>query len=324
MNVALVAPTAIPIPLGDRYGGIEREVEWLAEALVQLGHDVTVFGNMHRKQLDGVEWKGVPIASEDAIIRHLPDLMAFDVVHDWSHLKPLRAVRIRRYVSTTMYSDQVSGRDVFPSRAVAESFGQPKARVIYLGLPTSSLPEPAMLDDAAPYVSFGRIAPYKGQDLAIEVARAAHVPLVIAGHTGAFADAYYALMIEKKARDAGFKFLGDLKADEIDRFLEFARGLLHLHRWLESFSLVIAHALCLGVPVLTTEVGGPKELLADTGGGTVVGVPEDAAKWPRTPPDVAAYFSTTWDRRAIATRARERFDIGRIAKEYTKLYEGLS
>ena len=70
-------------------------------------------------------------------------------------------------------------------------------------------------------------------------------------------------------------------------------------------------------------MGAPKELLAETGGGIAIKTPEDAAKWPQPPPDVAEYFATRWDRHAIAQRARELFDIGRVARSYTALYEGL-
>ncbi len=322
MRVALIAPTAIPIPVRD-YGGIEREVEWLAEALVQLGHDVTIFGNTDRKQLDDVDWRGIPVASEESIFRHLDDLATYDVVHDWTHTKSLRLARLSKYVSTTMWTDQRSGRDVYPSRAVAEAFGDPKGTVIYLGLPTHNMAEPEDPGDGRPYLSFGRIAPYKGQDLAIEAARVAGVPLVVAGHTGAFADAYFALTIAKKCRDAGFGYLGDVPGDQVGQILGGSRGLLHLHRWCESFALVVAHALCLGVPVLTTDIGAPRELLAETGGGIAIKVPEGTARWSRPPPDMADYFATRWDRHVIAKRARELFDIGRVARAYTSLYEEL-
>ena len=149
------------------------------------------------------------------------------------------------------------------------------------------------------------------------------MPLFVAGHTGAFADAYFALTGAKKCRDAGFAYLGDLPGDKVGQLLWGSRGLLHLHRWLESFSLVVAHSLCLGVPVLTTDVGAPEELLAETGGGIAIKTPEDAATWPQPPPDVAEYFATRWDRHAIAQRARELFGIGRVARSYTTLYEGL-
>ncbi len=322
MRVALIAPTAIPIPVRG-YGGIEREVEWLAEALVQLGHDITIFGNVDRRQLDDVDWRGIPVASEESIFRHLEDIATYDVVHDWTHTKPLRLARLSKYVSTTMWTDKRSGHDVYPSRAVADAFADPRGRVVYLGLPTQDVVEPSNLADGGSYLSFGRIAPYKGQDLAVKVAQAAGVPLIVAGHTGAFADAYFALTISKKCRDAGFGYLGDVPGDQVEQVLGSSRGLLHLHRWIESFSLVVAHALCLGVPVLTTDIGAPRELLAETGGGIAIKVPEETAIWPRPLPEVDEYFATRWDRTTIAKRARELFDIGGIAQAYSALYEEL-
>src|SRR3981081_1166919 len=58
MRIALVAPPWFPIP-PEGYGGIERVVYLLGRGLVELGHDVTVFGRQGRaSQLRtvGVVW----------------------------------------------------------------------------------------------------------------------------------------------------------------------------------------------------------------------------------------------------------------------------
>src|ERR1700716_3951133 len=47
MRIALVAPPWFPIP-PEGYGGIERVVYLLGRGLVELGHDVTVFGRKGR------------------------------------------------------------------------------------------------------------------------------------------------------------------------------------------------------------------------------------------------------------------------------------
>ena len=44
MRIALVPPLCESVP-PPRYGGTERVVAWLADALVHLGHEVTLFAS---------------------------------------------------------------------------------------------------------------------------------------------------------------------------------------------------------------------------------------------------------------------------------------
>ncbi|MGC1585608.1 MAG: glycosyltransferase family 4 protein, partial [Rhodomicrobium sp.] len=44
MRIAQIAPLAEAVP-PKLYGGTERVVSWLTEALVELGHDVTLFAS---------------------------------------------------------------------------------------------------------------------------------------------------------------------------------------------------------------------------------------------------------------------------------------
>ena len=325
MRIALVAPTAIPIPVTG-YSGIEREVQYLADALGSMGHDVTVYCKLSAQDGNAHPWarNAVNISIENEIIDHIEELQAFDVVHDWSHTKPLRLAKLGNYLATTMWTDAQGTRNVFPSRAVAEAFGKPSAAVVPLGLPTSSMPEPIEPDGY--FLCFSRIAPYKGVDIAIDIAARHHIPLTVAGHTGHFADRYYAMKMRYRCRELGFSFVADPEGDqEVIALMRHATGMIHLHRWLESFSLAIAQALCMGVPVLTSDRGGPKEYVNELAGGTIVHF-EDGKEAELVHDEAVRSFLhgefTLEERIGLAQRAREMFDINRIARLYVDIYGG--
>lgn len=325
MRIALIAPTAIPIPLTG-YSGIEREVQYLADALCGMGHDVTVFCNLSEQNGTAHPWVGnaVNISIENEVIDHLEALQGFDVVHDWSHTKPLRMARLKNYLATTMWTDSLGTRNVFPTKAVAEAFGKPDGAIIPLGLPTGGLPEPVEPDGY--FLCFSRIAPYKGVDTAIDIASKNRVPLTVAGHTGRFADRYYAMKMKQRCRELGFSFVADPEGDaEVIALMRHATGLIHVHRWLESFSLAIAQALCMGVPVLTSDRGGPQEYVRELGGGTVVHLEDGKEAELHANGAVQAFLRNIpalEDRMELAQRAREMFDINRIARIYVDIYGG--
>ena len=322
MKIAVIAPTAVRIPVTN-YGGIELACQWQAQELVRRGHEVLLLGNV-KDGPDPAGWTGVSMATENSVFEEGPyaQLMACDAVSDWSHTKPFGMSRHPHYVGTTMWTDRQAGlgRDVYPSEAVRDAFKDPKGRVIPIGMP---------LDDVAvgdltywapgPYVALGRIAPYKGQDMAVRVAQAVGVQLTVAGHTGAYADKYYALAIAKMCRDAGFPFRAD--PPDLNALLDGSPGLLHLHRWNESFSIVAAQALLRGVPILTTDVGAPQEWVRETAGGMIVRL-KDLTEGRFDMPEVRAFFEMNWSSRhlGIAKRARELFDIRRVTDEYLALW----
>ncbi len=321
MKIAVIAPVGVPIPVTG-YGGIELEAQWFATELASRGHEVTLMADVE----DGpspMGWTGLHLETESAPLRldRYGLLKGFDVIHDFSHAKLCRMVRLPpsvRYLSTTMWTDIQSGHDVYPSHAVREAFKDPKAPVIPLGVPVD---EPPISSGSAPtYLALGRIAPYKGQDMAVRIAQAMKVPLEVAGHSGRFGDPYYALTVRKMCLEAGFPFRPN--PPSLEALLDECPGLLDLHRWIESFSLVVAQALIRGIPVLTTDVGAPQEWVRATDGGVVAPLADvEASRWEAA--GVPDFFERPWKSRhaGIAKRARELFDIRRVVDQYEAIYK---
>ena len=319
MRIVIVSPLARIDPEGPRgYMGIERAAFWLATEFAGRQHEVTLAGNVD----DGPSkfgWTGLHIDTESDVLSpgKIDRLLAADAVSDWTHLKFARMVRAKKYSATVMWTDvrDEARRNVYPSEAVREAFKDPSAPVVPIGLPVEGV---GVSDGSGPYVALGRLAPYKGQDLAVRIAKRAGVKLTVAGHTGFYADAYFSLTTRKACADAGFEFVPD--PPDLDALLDGAAGLVHTHRWLESFSIVAAQALVRGVPVLTTDQGAVREWVVATDGGVVLPLKDlEEGKLD----GAGEFFERNWSSRraGIAKRARELFDVRGVADRYLAMWE---
>jgi len=327
VRIGIVSALARIDPTGvNGYGGIERATYWMACELARRGHEVLLFGNVDNGPApDG--WTGVHLITENDVLtpKNYELLVSCDAVSDWTHGKPARWARTKRYFATTMWTDVMAerGRNIYPSEAVRAKFNEPRAPVIPIGLPIDRSHTDLEPHDAG-WVCFGRVAVHKGTDLSIGVARECGVsPFTVAGHVWPGIDEYYSLMVAQKCREAGFTYKPDAPNDTAARLLHRASGLLHLHRWLESFSIVAAEALCHGVPILTTDTGAPQEWVRHTDGGLVVPLKDLEAKRPEALAIARAFFETKWEgrREGIAKRARELFDVRLVAERYLALFE---
>jgi glycosyltransferase involved in cell wall biosynthesis len=321
MRIAYVANPDIPIPVEEGYGGLERQVTWISAEMIRRGHEVTIYGNVPLGPSKW-GWVGRPIFSQHDILTHADELPAFDVVHDRTKDHPTRLLPTVRSLHTVVWSDQPTRPAVYPSEAVREFYKDPTAPVIPECVPVDELPFPNWGDY---FLCFGRIDPIKGQDLAVAVAVHHGAKLVVAGHVGRWGDQYYALTIRELCRRAGFEFVPNPTNSEVRKLIGNAQGLIHTHRWLESFSEVVAEALCQGVPVLTTDPGAPKEWVDTTTGGCIVRLQDlesgnfDGCRkffdWMKS----GAYDSTHRDH--IQQAARGLFNVQRVASLYEEVYK---
>lgn len=306
------------------YGGLERWAWWFALEAARRGHEVLLFGNVEKGPMDpdlGQLVKGVPLLTEADVLS--PDnyarLRRCDSVIDMSHSKPARLADLGRYVASTMWTDTRAGlgRDVYPSAAVREAFRDSGGTVIPIGVP---VPDAAPVAARSGGLSFGRLAYHKGHDIAVALARAGRWGgLTVGGHVWPGMDEYYSLFLARMCRGAGYEFLQDPSDSVVDEMIGGATGLLHLHRWIESFSIVAARALCAGTPLLTTDVGAPQEWVGATDGGMVVALADAEALDPRAIDVLHEFSSREWPRERIAERARGLFGIGAVFDRYARI-----
>ena len=153
----------------------------------------------------------------------------------------------------------------------------------------------------------------KGFDTAIAAARAARVPLLIAG------DGPDLERLKRLAGDGEVQFAGRLDARALSQALADAAALLAPSRWEEPCPYSVLDALAAGVPVLVSDRGG----LSEIAGGESSLPAEDQSAWN----DAVAQLWRDADgrgergERALA-RARERFGENRYYERLIGVYGG--
>ena len=323
MKIAQIAPLIESVP-PRLYGGTERVVSYLAEELVRLGHDVTLFASgdsMTSARL--VTCATMALRLDPKVRDPIPYYMLmldrvreradeFDILHfhiDQFHFPVFRPLASRTI--TTLHGRQdlpdlqalYFGFDDMP--LVSISNGQraaiPKANIVatvYHGLPRD-LHRPTF-NPRGGYLAFlGRISPEKGVDRAIKVAQALGIPLKIAAKVDRADEAYFRDQIAPLFKGPGVEFIGEINEQEKTDFLGQALALMFLIDWPEPFGLSMIEAMACGTPVLALRRGSVEEVIDDGLTGYFVDSIEEAqARLPRV---------MTLDRRAVRRRFEERF-----------------
>ncbi len=344
MRIAEIAPLQVATP-PHGYGGTERVISGLTEGLIRLGHEVTLFATGD-SQTSARLVPGIPRAinfdSEvDATAYHVAMLEEvyqraneFDVIH--SHLDYLTLPFVGRTSVPTVITlhgriDREEFRRAYdtygratPARTAhyvaiseAQRSTQPDlswAGTIHHGIDVRSFhfyPTPG------DYLCFvGRIAPEKGPERAIEIAKRAGVPLKIAAKVDPKDRTYFTRVVEPLLDHPLIEFVGEVNESQKRELMGKALALLLPIDWPEPFGLVFIESLACGTPVLTSPVGAAPELLRD---GTTSFLGKTVDDLVRAVPRLRLL-----DRDACRREAMERFDLRNMAVNYVKLYAKLS
>jgi glycosyltransferase involved in cell wall biosynthesis len=338
MRIAQVSPLFESVPPA-LYGGTERVVSYLTEALVRQGHEVTLFASGDsRTAATLVPACPVALWRDPEVRETLPQHVRlielvfqqasrFDVLHFHTDYLHFPLVRRHSTATVTTLHGLVHPHDVralldeyqdVPLVSISDSQRAPVPSAgwqgtVYHGLPRT-LFQPG--DAAGDYLAFlGRMSPEKGVDHAIEIARLAGVPLTIAAkiypEERAYFDATIAPLLD--ASKGLVRFIGEIGGRDKEAFLGHARALLFPIEWAEPFGLVMIESLACGTPVIAWRKGSVPEIIDDGVTGFIVESVEEA---------VRAVRSLDAIDRATCRRAFEmRFDADRMAGEYTKVYE---
>jgi glycosyltransferase involved in cell wall biosynthesis len=337
VKIAQVAPLyeAVPPLL---YGGTERVVAFLTDALVELGHDVTLFASGESKTLatlspgraQAIRLDPHPLKSD--LAAHMSMLSEvrrraheFDLIHfhtDMIHF-PLFETMANRTITTLHgrldLQDLAGVYDrwpAFPMVSISDDQrrGLPFANwagTVQHGLPSQLL---EFSPGGEGYLAFlGRISPEKRPDRAIAIARAAGMPLKIAAKVDNADKQYFAEVIAPLIEgDPNIEFVGEINDRQKSDFLGNAAALLFPIDWPEPFGLVMIEAMACGTPVIAWRNGSTTEVIEPGETGFLVNSLEEA---------VAALPSAlALDRAAIRTRFELRFSAVAMARRYVTLY----
>lgn len=139
------------------------------------------------------------------------------------------------------------------SRAVAERIGawwEREATVVHPPVDTEYYTPDETIDREDFFLLAGRLVPYKRPDLAIQAAKRADVPLVVAG------DGRYRAEVERIASPRT-RFVGRVDDAELRDLFRRCRALLM--PGVEDFGIVPVEAQACGAPVLAIDAGGARD-----------------------------------------------------------------
>jgi glycosyltransferase involved in cell wall biosynthesis len=166
------------------------------------------------------------------------------------------------------------------------------------------------------YLAFlGRIAPEKGPDVAIRVARQAGIPLRIAAKVDPADRIYFERTIRPLLDDPLIEFIGEIGADRKPEFLANALALLFPIRWPEPFGLVMIEAMACGTPVIAWDRGSVPEVIEPGVTGFIVHSEREAL--------AAIEQVGRLDRRAVRAAFERRFTARHMAEAYVDVYRNL-
>jgi glycosyltransferase involved in cell wall biosynthesis len=288
--VAMLAPPWISVP-PTGYGGVESVVSVLTEALVQRGNEVTLFcapgstssarvvsllDEAHPDEIERSLYEVDHVARAFAAIDRAQDQRPFDVVHDHCGFTALgMADRLETPLVHTLHGQFTRATSAFYTRheskatLVAISRAQ-RATAPGLLAGVEVIPNPIelqgwpMRERKEDYLLWvGRMTVEKGPHRAIAAARAAGVPLVLAGVIQPGQQAFFDREVAPHIDGDRVRFLGEIGGSSKRSAFAGARALLMPISWEEPFGMVMVEALACGTPVIAFPAGAASELVVD-------------------------------------------------------------
>ncbi|GAB3465111.1 glycosyltransferase family 4 protein [Azotobacter salinestris] len=343
MKIAQIVPLYEAVP-PHLYGGTERVVAHLTEALIELGHEVTLFASADsrtrarlvamRKQalrLDPAPLKS-DLASHLVLLqevrRHADE---FDVLHFHTDLLHFPFFEDMAGRTLTTVHGRLDMKDLseayrrwnaFPLASISEDQRKPLPFAHWHGTVHHGVDDERFHyhdQHDAPgdgYLAFlGRMSPEKRPDRAIAIAIRAGMHLKMAAKVDAADREYFERSIRPLLDHPLIEFLGEISdADKVE-LLGNASALLFPIDWPEPFGLVMIEAMACGTPVVAWRCGSVPEVIEQGVTGLIVDSDEQAV--------AAVHEALSLDRRRVRAAFERRFSSKIMASAYVDLYRRL-
>lgn len=350
LSIALTVDPYLPVP-PERYGGIERVVDFLVRGLVERGHRVTLFAHpasLRPAEGELVGYGAPPHTGGLSRLRELAQVggglwrrrRRLDLVHSFGRLAALlsvlplrRLAKVQTYqrdgvpwgsvalahrlagpsITFTGCSPSVFRRRTGPDGR-ARGPGSEPWRSVFNGVDTALYDVRTEVAPDAPLAFLGRLERIKGAHHAIAIARAAGRKLVLAGNRVEEGDAagYFESEIAPHLGGEDVRWIGPVGDREKNELLGAAAAFLMPIEWEEPFGIVMAEAMACGTPVIAFPRGSVPYVVRDgVNGFTAEGVAEAAAAVGRL---------GEIDRAAVARDCEERFSARAVVDAYEAVY----
>ena len=344
MKIALIPPPLLLTPPSG-YGGLERVVYDLGCALVQQGHDVTLFAPPGSKIDGGTLVETIPscgvtnvnwVQKEvDAFGVYKDMLGDFDIIHDNSWFGMAYMAKCNsKYKDIKICHTHHGHLDWNVDRIVPE-IGKPnliaisefmkteyanqkwESRYVYNGIDMSEYPMRDLGKDTIsdPRLVFvGRISKFKMPHAAIKAAVESNIPIDIIGGTFVDDPAYVENIKKECENSNGLATLHlDISNAEKVSMVRGASAQLVPSKMGEPFGLIAVEALSCGTPVIAFDDGALKEIVNTKKIGTICKDYDEFLTAVKNTPKAG------YDPVACRTRA-EYFSRERMAERYVKVY----
>jgi len=333
LRVAVVAPPWLELP-PDAYGGVESVCSDLVDALVARGVEVTLLGPGQHGTTAAFRRTG-PVADSRLMGRALPEVvqaarlpellgdLAVDVVHDNTLAGPLvgAAHGIPTVVTAhgPVHGDMGEYYRTISARAALVALSDAQRELLSRARWAATVPN-GLRPDRFPFrvakdgyaVFLGRMSPDKGPVWAIDAARAAGLPLVMAAKCREDAEVQYFEHAVAPRLGGDVAWLGEVGGRRKVELLAGARCLLFPIDWEEPFGMVMIEAMACGTPVVALRRGAVPEVVDDARTGWVCDRPTELA--------AALLRAHELDPRDCRAAVEERFSDARLAAGYERVY----
>lgn len=330
MKVAILSPAAWRTP-PRKYGPWEQVASNIAEGLIALGVDVTLFASgdsitkgklehicptpyLENTEMDPKVWESLHIS-------HLMEQAnRFDLIHNNYDFLPLTYSRlIHTPMVTTIHGfsspkilpvyKKYNKRNYYVS--ISNSDRSPQLNYIatvYNGINSSQFtfnPKPKEY-----LLFFGRIHNEKGTYEAIQIAKKAKRQLIVSGLIQD--QKYFDEKVKPYINGEDIVYVGNSGPVERNKLLGNSRALLHPVNFEEPFGLSVVEAMFCGTPVIAFNRGSMPELIDHMKTGFIVRDVEGAVE--------AAGAISSIQRTDCYEAAHARFTRERMAENYLKVY----
>jgi glycosyltransferase involved in cell wall biosynthesis len=334
LHVAVVAPPWFSVPPSG-YGGVENVCADLVDGLVGAGHDVTLIGagdhgTRATRYVSTYDEPPSPRLGEP-----LPEVLHVaraaeviaeldvDVVHDHTLAGPLLA-RGRRVPTVVTAHGPVTGEPGRYYRALGRTVDLvsisrnqrrsapdlPWLGTVYNAIDVETFPYRDHKDDFLLFL--GRLHPDKAAHVAIDAARRAGLPIVVAGKCTEKVEIDYVRAKVQPRMGPDVTIFGCADASQKRELLSRAAALVFPIQWEEPFGMVMIEAMACGTPVVTLRRGAAPEVVVDGVTGVVCDDPDQLADGVST-----ARSLNPW---ACREHVRRTFSIATMVAGYVAAY----
>ncbi|KKS11160.1 MAG: Glycosyltransferase [Candidatus Daviesbacteria bacterium GW2011_GWB1_41_5] len=349
MNIAYVCVSHKPISI-ETTGGIETFTIYLLNALINLGHNVTLFAaketdltafspklkfvpifslaDLGKKESENLESKEFTLNyaffQYAGVAKVLIEKETFDIIHyscaQW--YAPFLLSDGKTKTLTTIHVNNLRPSAIsylfnnFPNNYIANI--SDSSSMSFQSYPKRKTVYNGIDLEYFPYHNspddyyawLGRIAPVKGLKEALQAAKIADVSLQASGPLD-FME-YYNKDV-KPLLDAKRKLIRPLNFREKGMFLGKAKAVLMPVNWEEPFGLVAIEAMACGTPVIAFARGGLKETVVDGKTGYLVNSVEEMAEKIKQIDKI--------DRKKCREHVEKNFSSQVMAEKYAEYYQ---